>query len=53
MDSPKTIRLAEMARNPVVAAFFCRGERDSGETFAVPAPKAPVLTDGMLIQVSV
>lgn len=40
------IPLSEIARDPVVAAFLARGERDNGAAYAVPAPKAPVLTDG-------
>ena len=46
------IRLSEIARDPIVVAFFQRGERDSGETFAVPTPKTPVLTGGMMREVA-
>ncbi len=36
-----TIKLSQIARNPAVAAFFARGERDNGAAFAVPAPTTP------------
>lgn len=39
-------KLSEIARNPVVAAFLARGERDTGSTFAVPATPNPVLIGG-------
>lgn len=38
-----TFRLSEIATDPVLQAFFARGERDSGDTFAVPVnPRRPV-----------
>lgn len=40
------IKLSSLARNPAVAAFLARGERDTGTTFAVPATPKPVLTGG-------
>ncbi len=40
------IPLSALARDPIVAAFFRRGERDLGDAFAVPAPREPVLTGG-------
>lgn len=40
------ILLSSLARDPIVAAFFRRGERDAGNTFAVPAPREPVLSGG-------
>ncbi|MDX0543930.1 hypothetical protein GOC59_31105 [Sinorhizobium medicae] len=39
-------KLSSIARKPVVAAFFDRGVRDTGATFAVPATPKPVLTGG-------
>lgn len=32
---PKYQRLSKLARDPALAAFFERGERDSGATFAL------------------
>lgn len=40
------IPLSSLARDPIVAAFLRRGERDAGDTFAVPAPRQPVLSGG-------
>lgn len=40
------IPLSSLSRDPIVAAFFRRGERDLGDAFAVPAPREPVLTGG-------
>jgi hypothetical protein len=40
------IILSQIARNPVIAAFFARGERDNGSATAVQAPKGPVLVGG-------
>ncbi|WP_192937461.1 hypothetical protein [Sinorhizobium meliloti] len=40
------MKLSSMARNPAVAAFLARGERDAGNAFAVPATPKPVLTGG-------
>lgn len=42
----KTITLSSLIRNPAVRAAFQRAERDNGAAFAIPAPKAPVLTGG-------
>lgn len=42
----KLPRLSQIARDPVLAAFFERGARDSGDAFAVPASPKPVLTGG-------
>lgn len=42
------MKLSELIRNPVVAAAFRRAERDSGNAYAVPAPKGPVLVGGEL-----
>ncbi|WP_192178045.1 hypothetical protein [Mesorhizobium amorphae] len=38
--------LSKIARDPIVAAFLGRGERDQGTQPAIPAPRRPVLTDG-------
>jgi hypothetical protein len=43
---PIIARLSQFTADPVLAAFFERGERDSGATFAVPASPKPVLTGG-------
>jgi len=40
------ISLSSLARDPLVAAFLRRGERDNGNAFAVPAPRKPVLSGG-------
>ena len=40
------IPLSSLARDPIVAAFLRRGERDAGGAFAVPAPREPVLSGG-------
>lgn len=40
------ITLSSMFRDPVVRRAFERAERDSGNTFAVSAPKQPVLVGG-------
>lgn len=40
------IPLSSVARDPIVAAFLRRGERDVGNAFAVPAPREPVLSGG-------
>lgn len=45
------VSLSEIARDPIVAAFLARGERDTGAAFAVPAPKSPVLNDGAAAKV--
>ena len=38
------IRLSQIAKDPTVAAFLSRGEKDSGNAYAVPPspPPAPV-----------
>ncbi len=40
------INLSKIARDPIVAAFLARGERDLGKEPAVPAPRKPLLVDG-------
>lgn len=40
------IPLSSLARDPLVAAFFRRGERDAGTAFALTAPRQPVLSGG-------
>lgn len=38
-----TIRLSEVATDPVLRAFFARGEGDTGDAFAVPVtPRKPL-----------
>lgn len=39
------IKLSQIAKNPAVAAFFARGERD-GSAAVVTTPKQPVLIGG-------
>ncbi len=41
-----SITLSSLFRNPAVRDAFERAERDNGAAFAVPVPKAPVLTGG-------
>jgi hypothetical protein len=43
---PTIARLSQITADPALAAFFQRGERDSGATFAVPASPKPVLSGG-------
>ncbi|WP_170311450.1 hypothetical protein [Rhizobium oryzihabitans] len=38
--------ISALIKNPIVKAAFERAERDNGAAFAIPAPKAPVLTGG-------
>lgn len=40
------IPLSQIARDPVVAAFLARGERDTGNAYAVPKRPEPVLSGG-------
>ncbi|MCO6407344.1 hypothetical protein [Hoeflea alexandrii] len=40
------IPLSKIARDPIVAAFLARGERDNGMEYAVPAAPKPVLPNG-------
>ncbi|GGB00652.1 hypothetical protein GCM10011491_31060 [Brucella endophytica] len=42
----RIILLSSIPRNPDVAAFLARGERDTGAAFAVPATPQPVITGG-------
>jgi hypothetical protein len=44
--APVTIPLSSLFRDPVLVAAFARAERDSGAAFAIPAPRAPVLSGG-------
>lgn len=39
-------RLSTLIRDPSVAAAFRRAERDSGQAFAIPSPRRPVLVGG-------
>lgn len=41
-----TLRLSQLTADADLAAFFERGERDSGAAFAVPADPKPVLPGG-------
>lgn len=38
--------LSSLIRDPAVRAAFERAERDNGQAFAVPTPRAPVLAGG-------
>lgn len=40
------LQLSQIARDPAIAAFFARGERDSGAAFAVPTAPKPVIIGG-------
>ena len=40
------IRLSRLTADPVLSAFFERGERFSGDAFAVSAPRKPRLSGG-------
>ncbi|MER9168531.1 hypothetical protein NKI12_14320 [Mesorhizobium australicum] len=40
------LSLSEVAREPILATFLARGERDTGTQPVIPAPRRPVLTDG-------
>ncbi|MBB6413535.1 hypothetical protein [Mesorhizobium sangaii] len=40
------LRLSKIARDPIVAAFLERCERDQCTQPAILAPRSPVLTDG-------
>jgi hypothetical protein len=39
-------RLSTLIRDPIVAAAFRRAERDSGQAFAIAAPRRPTLVGG-------
>lgn len=47
-DRPNTTTapLSSLIRDPAVRAAFERAERDSGQAFAIPTPRAPVLNGG-------
>lgn len=45
----RTANLSELFTDPRLKAAFQRAEKDSGNAFAVPAPKAPVLTGGQAV----
>ncbi|MDT3686493.1 MAG: hypothetical protein RO009_15775 [Pseudorhodoplanes sp.] len=50
-NKPNTLRLSEIARSPVLRAFFARGERDSGDMFAVPAtPRRPLESGSVRVE---
>lgn len=46
MAKRQHIPLSAIPRDPAVAAFLARGERDSGNAYAVPAQPKPVLAGG-------
>lgn len=46
MAKRQFISLSEISRDPAVAAFLARGERDSGNAYAVPVQPKPALTGG-------
>lgn len=43
--------LSSLFRDPFVRAAFQRAEKDGGASFAVPAPRRPVLTGGEAVRV--
>ena len=46
---PTTVRLSQITTDAALAAFFERGEHDSGAAFAVPASPKPVLAGGAAV----
>ena len=44
-----TLPLIPFSKTPALRAAFYRGSKDAGNSFAVPAPKAPVLTGGQAV----
>lgn len=44
--SATALPISALIRDPIVAAAFRRAERDSGLSFAIPAPRRPVLAGG-------
>lgn len=50
-NSHTQIKLSDIARDPVVKAFFLRGEGDSPCVAADPSP-APVKTGGAVLEVA-
>ncbi|MEO9298993.1 hypothetical protein [Devosia alba] len=50
-NRPATVRLSQITTDAALAAFFERGERDSGAAFAVPASPKPVLIGGAAVKV--
>lgn len=49
----KSVALSALFANPVLRDAFRRAERDNGAAFAIPAPKAPVLSGGQAKQLEV
>ena len=45
----RSIPLSALFINPVLKAVFARAERDNGSAYAVPTPKAPVLSGGQAV----
>ncbi|WP_180980991.1 hypothetical protein [Pseudovibrio exalbescens] len=45
------INLSALFKDPFLKAAFQRAERDSGNAYAVPAPKRPHLTGGAAVRV--
>jgi hypothetical protein len=48
---PATVRLSDVTTDPVLAAFFQRGESDTGAAFAVPTSPKPALVGGAAAKV--
>jgi hypothetical protein len=46
-----SIQISSLFRNPALKAIFEKAERDNGAAFAIPAPKAPVLSGGAAVRV--
>lgn len=42
-------RLSDLARDPVVKAFFRRGESDDDAAYAIPQPRPVLLTGGAFV----
>lgn len=51
MSETSIIRLSQITKCAELAAFFQRGERDSGAAFAVPATPKPDLAGGAAAKV--
>lgn len=45
-SSNNTTPISSLTADPVLRAFFERGERDTGNAYAIPSPTAPVLAGG-------
>ena len=44
--SAPALPISSLIRDPIVRAAFLRAERDNGQAFTIPTPRAPVLSGG-------